>query len=50
MKKENLISLVAVGIVDKKILNKDKIKKNDLILAVPSSGLHSNAFLCEIFN
>ena len=35
----------AVGIVDKKkILNKNKIKKNDLILAVPSSGLHSNGF------
>ena len=35
----------AVGIVDqKKILNKDKIKKNDLILAVPSSGLHSNGY------
>tara|TARA_B100000886_G_scaffold324299_1_gene268844 strand:- start:851 stop:1882 length:1032 start_codon:yes stop_codon:yes gene_type:complete len=35
----------AVGIVDgKKILNKKKIKKNDLILAVPSNGLHSNGF------
>ncbi len=35
----------AVGIVDnKKILNKNKIKKDDLILAVPSSGLHSNGF------
>ena len=35
----------AVGIVDKKkILNKGKIKKNDLILAVPSSGLHSNGY------
>ncbi len=35
----------AVGIVDgKKLLNKKKIKKNDLILAVPSSGLHSNGF------
>jgi len=35
----------AVGVVDeKKILNKRKIKKNDLILAVPSSGLHSNGF------
>ncbi len=35
----------AVGIVDeKKILNKKKIKKKDLILAVPSSGLHSNGF------
>ena len=35
----------AVGITDKKkILNKNKIKKRDLILAVPSSGLHSNGF------
>jgi len=35
----------AVGVVDKnKILNKNKIKKNNLILAVPSSGLHSNGF------
>ena len=35
----------AVGIVDKnKILSKKKIKKNDIILAVPSSGLHSNGY------
>ena len=35
----------AVGIVDeKKILNKDRIKKNDLVLAIPSSGLHSNGY------
>ena len=35
----------AVGVVDKsKILKKNKIKKNDLILAVPSSGLHSNGY------
>ncbi|MDA9631190.1 phosphoribosylformylglycinamidine cyclo-ligase [Candidatus Pelagibacter sp.] len=35
----------AVGIVGKnKILNKDKIKTNNLILAIPSSGLHSNGF------
>jgi len=34
----------AVGIVEeKKILNR-KIKNNDLILAIPSSGLHSNGF------
>ena len=35
----------AVGAVDKsKILNKNKIKTNDLVLAIPSSGLHSNGF------
>ncbi len=35
----------AVGIVGKnKILTKEKIKKNNLILAVPSSGLHSNGY------
>jgi phosphoribosylformylglycinamidine cyclo-ligase len=35
----------AVGIVDeKKILHKRKIKKNNLILAIPSSGLHSNGY------
>ena len=28
----------------KKILNENKIKNGDLILAVPSSGLHSNGF------
>jgi len=35
----------AVGVVGKnKILSKNKIKNNDLILAIPSSGLHSNGF------
>ena len=35
----------AVGVVGKnKILTKNRIKKNNLILAVPSSGLHSNGF------
>ena len=35
----------AVGVVEKnKLLTKDKIKLNDVILAVPSSGLHSNGF------
>ena len=35
----------AVGIVDqKKILQKKKIKKNNIILAIPSSGLHSNGY------
>ncbi len=35
----------AVGIVGtNKILSKNKIKNNDIILAIPSSGLHSNGF------
>ena len=35
----------AVGLVEeKKILKKNKIKKNDLVLAIPSSGLHSNGY------
>ncbi len=35
----------AVGVVDeKKILKKKKIKNGDLILAVPSSGIHSNGY------
>jgi len=35
----------AVGIVGKnKILSKNKIKNNDLVLAIPSSGLHSNGY------
>ena len=35
----------AVGVVEKKfLLTKDKIKNNDIILAIPSSGLHSNGF------
>ena len=35
----------AVGLVDeKKILKKNKIKENDLVLAIPSSGLHSNGY------
>ena len=35
----------AVGIVDeKKILNKKKINEGDLIVAIPSSGLHSNGY------
>ena len=35
----------AVGSVDKnKILSKNKIKKNDLILCIPSNGLHSNGY------
>ena len=35
----------AVGIVsESKILNRKKIKQNDLILAIPSSGIHSNGY------
>ena len=35
----------SVGVVEKKnLLTKNKIKSNDVILAVPSSGLHSNGF------
>ena len=35
----------SVGLVDKKkILNKSKIKTNDLILGVPSNGIHSNGY------
>ena len=35
----------SVGIVSKrKILNKKNVKKNNLILAVPSSGIHSNGY------
>ena len=34
-----------VGIVSKKkLLSKRKVKNNDIILAIPSSGLHSNGF------
>ncbi len=35
----------SVGIVSKKkILNKQNVKKNNLILAIPSSGIHSNGY------
>ena len=35
----------SLGIVDaKKLLTKNKIKENDIIMAIPSSGLHSNGF------
>ena len=35
----------AVGVVEKKnLLTKNKIKKNNIVLAIPSSGLHSNGF------
>ncbi|NCB42532.1 MAG: phosphoribosylformylglycinamidine cyclo-ligase [Clostridia bacterium] len=35
----------SVGIVDRsKVLNKNNVRENDVILALPSSGLHSNGF------
>jgi len=35
----------AVGVVDeRKIIDKKNIKKNDLVLAIPSSGVHSNGY------
>ena len=35
----------AVGVVEeKKILNKKNVKKDNLIVAIPSSGLHSNGY------
>ena len=35
----------SVGIVSKKkILDKNKVNKNDIILAIPSNGIHSNGF------
>ena len=35
----------AVGLVEKKnLLTKNKIKQDDIILAIPSSGLHSNGY------
>ena len=35
----------AVGVVDeRKIIDKKNIKKNDLVVAIPSSGVHSNGY------
>ncbi len=34
----------AVGILDQKKVRKHKIKKNDLVLAIPSNGVHSNGY------
>ena len=35
----------SVGLVEKKdLLKKNKVKLNDVILAIPSSGLHSNGY------
>ena len=44
--KENFdLAGFSVGIVSKrKILHKGNVKENDVILAIPSSGLHSNGF------
>ena len=43
----------AVGVVDKKkILNKDRMAVGDVVIALPSTGIHSNGFsLCrKVFN
>ena len=35
----------SVGIVSKKkILDKRNVKENDIVLAIPSSGIHSNGY------
>ena len=34
----------ALGLVEEKKILKNKIKKNDLILSIPSNGLHSNGY------
>ncbi len=35
----------SVGLISKKkILNKKRVKENDIILAIPSTGIHSNGF------
>ena len=34
----------SLGIVEKKLLKKSNIKENDIIMAVPSNGLHSNGY------
>ena len=34
----------SVGIVEKKKILNNKIKKNDLVLAIPSNGIHSNGY------
>ena len=36
--------IAGFAVEEKKILRKNKVKINDLILAIPSSGLHSNGF------
>ena len=44
--KINLILLdFSVGIVSKrKVLSKNNVKENDIVLAIPSNGIHSNGF------
>ena len=34
----------SVGIVAKKLLNKSKVKPGNIVLAIPSNGIHSNGF------
>ena len=34
----------SVGIVSKKILGKSNVKKDDVVLAIPSNGIHSNGY------
>ena len=34
----------SVGIVSKKILDKNNVKNNNIILAIPSNGIHSNGY------
>ena len=34
----------SVGIVSKKILNKFNVRNKDIILAIPSNGIHSNGY------
>ena len=35
----------SVGIVSKeKVLSKNNVKENDIVLAIPSNGIHSNGF------
>ena len=38
------IAAFSVGFVEKHKILKGKIKKNDLIMAIPSSGIHSNGY------
>ena len=34
----------SVGIVSKKILDKNNVKKGNIVLAIPSNGIHSNGY------